>query len=401
MNYIKKSILILLLCGALLVCTCCAFRLGLKVGLPRAASTLEKAIENILDVRQNCVRYNDRDTFLETITNLHPTYMQEQANWFDAAIKSGLREYSLSLEKFKRLDGNYAYADIREAYILEGRTREIVYPAVFYIEKNNDGYFAKDCGYDFLRMQKDHIILYYTQENQEIAQSILNYAIAESNRVCSAFEYQLNSDIIINLYPNKQAMAASIKPTLPDWAGGWVEENESIKMCRYPLYKAEDYARTVAHEIVHLILFDISGGNASLWLHEGLASLFEFASFDITDYDRMILNITQDLDSTFDFETLQYIEYEKIDNTFVAGGYYASAKVAAKLIIDMGGINAVKDICSVLKMFEKPNTSNIKDLIGITSWCTANAITNVLGISLEDFAAEYSRIIERIIAEDS
>jgi hypothetical protein len=75
----------------------------------------------------------------------------------------------------------------------------------------------------------------------------------------------------IKIYDEKNVFLNSVKLTLPNWAGGWYEANESIKFYSYSK-NPEDYYNLMRHETTHMMLADVTNDNASYWLQEGFAT---------------------------------------------------------------------------------------------------------------------------------
>ena len=345
----KKALLLFILLAAALL-GACAEKAVLPAPtelLPPAASR-EAAVEEMLQRKIEAVETGNLQLYLQQLDPQawHPTYAKEQENWFGDIQAQGIKGLQMSVGKMVA-DVGFAYGEMTLAYTYQGQQKSCVLPMRFRLEQTDDGYIAYDCGYDFLLMENDRLAIYYAGENEALVAKLFENAQGQIDRVCAIFE-TMPSKLIVNFYPQREQMLFSVKASIPDWAGGWTEAEESVKMYAYGSNAVSEaiieeyYLVTIAHETVHLVVFDLSGGNASFWLQEGLAGLFE-------DEDQQSILLpakwffARELKFAFrDFAALEKADYEKITESMHAAIYYDSCELAAKLAYDHLGMAGLK-----------------------------------------------------------
>lgn len=358
------------------------------------------AVSGVLQEKEAALRQNDWPRYLSTLsqTGLHPTYATEQRTWFSDAAVCGLTHYSLRLVRIESCEQNVCHAVVEQSYRYQEKTERCEIPMIFSIEQSDQGYRAKDLGYDFLSMKNDVAIVYYTAKDEYAAQAVLSAAQRQYARLQELFPDCSLGTICINFYPSQQQMRASIKPSVPSWTGGWTEPAESIKLYYDPAQPKQDYNVVLAHELAHLYTFSLCQDHAAYWLIEGLAGLLEQSPPQMTDSDIMLLQFAKDAQFPLDFDTLSQIDYESLTDHYLAGSYYAACKLAANQLFEEYGIDGIISLLSALGQQRVLSDRYGPERIEETSRLTRSCMQEV-GMDPDVFASKYNARLNQIQKE--
>lgn len=379
----------------------CAHRQGDPSGMAmQAASSEEEALEAAVYMRQKSVQQGDLDSFLKLIdSEYHPTYYSEQTHWFEDMKRQSVKDFTCVVDTVEKRADGYWMARLDESYEYDGRQFSCNYPVIFRISGSGDNYDAYICGYDFKKMENEYTIFYYSEQNEQLISQLSEQSVSEIERVYDIFGYRPDEKLIVNMYPGQKHLIWSVKPSLPDWVGGWAEPGESVKMCYLAAYGVDEYRTTIAHEACHMVVSDLSDNNACYWLQEGLASLVEKPSMKMTTYDKAVLSFNDGADTLFNFEQLQYEDYEALDDQFTVAGYYSACKAAAYILHRDYGVDGIMRLLEALKQQGSGKVGYSKERLAAMSDINMQVMQQVLDIDPDDYADKYDKLMEKILGE--
>ncbi|MBN1959410.1 MAG: hypothetical protein JW841_00565 [Deltaproteobacteria bacterium] len=121
-------------------------------------------------------------------------------------------------------------------------------------------------------LNKDEIMAYY-------AAPVLEAAYQGIGKALQFFPAERNQKIVVEIYPDARALADATGLTIRE-----IATSGTIAICKFhrimvtsALATADgyDWADTIAHEFVHLVISKKSHNTIPIWLHEGIAKYFE------------------------------------------------------------------------------------------------------------------------------
>lgn len=121
-------------------------------------------------------------------------------------------------------------------------------------------------------LNKDRIVATY-------AQSVLEKAYARIGKALDFYPAEQGEKIAVEIYPNARGLSEATGLTVKE-----IETSGTIAVCKFhrlmitsPLATAAgyDWADTLSHEFVHLIVSKKSHDTIPIWLHEGIAKYHE------------------------------------------------------------------------------------------------------------------------------
>jgi tetratricopeptide (TPR) repeat protein len=133
---------------------------------------------------------------------------------------------------------------------------------------------------DFVRKESEHFIVSYKPGKDEILVDRTIYALEGAYKnIGGDLGYYPESKILVEIYPTVKAFTAVSTLTEKD-----IETSGTIALCKFNrlmitsprvLLRGYRWMRTLSHEYVHYLIYQLSRGKAPIWLHEGIAKYLE------------------------------------------------------------------------------------------------------------------------------
>ena len=216
-------------------------------------------IRRTLEQRESAVMAGDKEAFLGTVTPDDPIFLAEEAHWFNELTEYPLEAYDLAAEILS-LEGDGALARLRTIAKLADAEREIrtTHAARFY----RRGEHWVLAGADWKAIERDHLIVRYTDATTETVLAVLDAAERSHQRVTTDLQYAPASRTEIKLYDNLQV--TTLHP-LPSWVQDRHSPGGSIQLSA----RALDIGRLTAQGFTRMALSDL--GVDLDWFSEGVA----------------------------------------------------------------------------------------------------------------------------------
>jgi Zn-dependent M28 family amino/carboxypeptidase len=221
-------------------------------------------IDIILDRREQAVSSGDKAAFLATVNPDDAVFLVEEGHWFDDLTKNPVAAYTLNAQVLS-VDANGALAHLTMSARLQNASdsKAASYTARF-IRLGDRWALA---GPEWKMAEGGHFVVKYVGESEATARAALDAAEMAYAQVTADLNYTPASRTEIKLYDDLAVMHTSILLSLPEWANGWYEPGEAIKLG--PRVDEAAFAAYIAHEFTHRALFDL--GVSTAWIHEGVA----------------------------------------------------------------------------------------------------------------------------------
>lgn len=160
--------------------------------------------------------------------------------------------------------------------------------ALEYIDEDNpDGKFIFDVikitheqTKDFLRKEGEHFIVSYKPGRDAIlADDALSALEGAYENLGKDLGFYPKSKLIVEIYPTVNSFTAVSTLTKEE-----IETSGTIALCKFNrlmitsprvLLRGYRWRRTLCHEYVHYIVYNLSGSKAPIWIHEGIAKYLE------------------------------------------------------------------------------------------------------------------------------
>jgi tetratricopeptide (TPR) repeat protein len=147
-----------------------------------------------------------------------------------------------------------------------------------------DGLIRSSGGYALhaATLETPHFKIRYLNKDEIVAHYLEDVIEAAYQKVGGALELlpaERGEKIVVEIYPNARGLSGATGLTIDE-----IETSGTIAVCKYhrlmiisPLATAMgyDWANTVAHEFIHLIISKKSHNTIPIWLHEGIAKFYE------------------------------------------------------------------------------------------------------------------------------
>jgi hypothetical protein len=351
-------------------------------------------IHALLQARDAGVNQADRQQYLSTVLPSDTVLLKEENNLIRSSSGLGIKDFKLTVGAVLSEGNGEFSAALTQSYTVNGEARRCSYNALFKLE-NGKLYYD---GPDFAIKQNSAAKVYYQSGKDEaLAQQLLN----EETNTVAAMKEQLGyapAEIVnIKLFDDQQVFLQSVKLDLPGWVGGWHEYGEAIKSFTGAFGSdGENYKSMLNHETTHLIVSELSNDNATYWLQEGLAGIYENK---LDDPGAAILTAQEVSETYTSYSEQKKIDLEKIgvDDQGAVGKYYATSKAFAAFMVEKFGWGKVRQMLEYMKKFELiPVTADEK--ISTTNDRTDEAIASVLGLQTND---EFQSAFDKWLTEQS
>lgn len=281
-------------------------------------------MKQIFDVQQQAINTNNLSTYLSTLyDNEH--YKQEQKRWFQDAVSFiEPKSFHIKVKKYHLISKGRYHVEIEQSYRRNNRLYTFVRP--IQVKKTKQGW--KDADSLSFERKKGLITIKYSDPsllNQaDRALAILSHI---SKAMAEKFLWKPNN-IEVKLYADPEVFRQSVKLSLPEWAGGWNEAKQSIKLL---IGKSDTVSLThgLAHEYTHQLVSDMTNDNAAYWLQEGAAMFYEaWISKEEPFVDKDFRPYT--------IEQLERLNLEKLSDE-EASRYYLSCFMRFKELVQQHG----------------------------------------------------------------
>lgn len=288
----------------------------------------EKEMKAMLEQKEQALREKKWLDYRETLDLRNEFYLHEQKRWFQDAVRTmEPGSFQLSVKRIKKLDHQTAIAQIQQQYRMGKRLISFGYPLL--LKKTKLGW--KDADLAFLVRKKKGITVYYThpslQKQAEVALRTLEKAYAQLHK---RWGWTTNK-VEVKLYDRSDLFRQFVKPSLPTWAGGWHEANQSIKFIG-GWGEERLFAAGLVHELTHQMVSELSNDNAAYWLQEGAAMYYEMHLLP-----RLLVQHPLDqLKRRMTLAELEQAELEKLSSE-EAAQYYLNTYLAFKSLVERRG----------------------------------------------------------------
>ncbi len=325
--------------------------------------------------RAEAVNNSDQGAYLATVWPSDEVLMKEEDNLIRSSSALGIKDYSAKAgTPSHHRDG--VTAEVTQSYTLDGVPRQCAYEAKF-VSEGGKLYYA---GPAFLLLQSDRVKIYYAEGGGELAQKTLETETAVLDAMKTRLDFVPQDFISVKQYADQQVFLQSVKLDLPDWVAGWQEYGEAIKT-RAGAFPVEtgDFWRMLNHETTHLMVSELSNDNASYWIQEGLAGVFQH-----TLSDPGLPNMAKEETGQ---EFTPYAEQKGISLERLSGAdvrkYYATSRAFAAFLLDTYGWGKVRQALEYMKKYPLiPVTGAEK--IPESNTRTDEAIKAILGLDTDD-----------------
>lgn len=321
----------------------------------RKEQELQKQLTQIKEIEESfiplseSVEQNDMATFMTFQNEENVLFYKEQQRWFEEVVykKEKGYEYNIELSNVLLNSKNNGQIDFVVSISPPSSTEGLVHNVSYEIIKYQDKWKLNDIPFEEL---SDGIFtIYYLDGLESVAYDVLKDAKDIVELYSSTFGWQPES-INVKLYDSMEEMNATIP-----WirAGGWNEKGESYKLIANTTEEAKFALLT--HELTHTFLSDLTNDNASLYLQEGLATMFQII-VSRNESGIVVMNLDQ---STDQLKVLKeklnrpLLTLEELSNLDYDNGapFYQDGALLTNYLIQTKGIEEYKLFLAELKNY--------------------------------------------------
>lgn len=223
----------------------------------------EEALKTYFDNMIKAVEENDKETFLTYQDETNELFYSEQAVWIDGINQKKKEGWEVSVIVnniiLETLENGSIELQINMKRDETDRSNQITYP----INKLNNTWKMNDL--PFLKLSDGPINLYYLPTMQGLANGVL----ADVKSIVNIYTENIGwkpEVLNVKLYDSEEEISASAA-----WASlkGVAVSFTSLKVLIEGNYEVTH--NLMKHEIVHMMLADLTNNNAPDFMHEGLA----------------------------------------------------------------------------------------------------------------------------------
>jgi hypothetical protein len=279
-----------------------------------AADSKEKAVQEVLDQREEAIRSGDRKRFLDTVDPRAPeAFKVRQARLFDGLSSVPLASFDLRLRTDEIPDLSTGLAEryaadevflppVEARYRIEGADSADALDAFFYTFLRRDGRWriasdtdVVDVGlpssrnlWDFGPVAKTvsgHFTILFNPADRERAESLLALAEEGHERLGRSFNRPLPAQVVIVLPHNIDQLREMLQATFDlsnfvAFASAAVDRDEGWASTVARVYVQDTnlsrnrrsfQLETFHHELIHVAAFPLAGPFVPSWVHEGVA----------------------------------------------------------------------------------------------------------------------------------
>jgi len=241
----------------------------------RKEQELQKQLTQIKEIEESfiplseSVEQNDVATFMTFQNEENVLFYKEQQRWFEEVVykKEKGYEYNIELSNVVLNSEDNGQIDFVVSINLPSSTEGMVHNVSYEIIKNQEKWKLNDIPFE--ELSEGIFTIYYLDGQENVANHVLEDTKDIVELYSSTFGWQPET-INVKLYDSMQELNATIPWTR---AGGWNEKGESYKLIANTTEEAK--FALLSHELTHTFLSDLTNDNASLYLQEGLATIFQ------------------------------------------------------------------------------------------------------------------------------
>jgi len=382
---LRLAALWLMLCMGIFGCAGGMFGISITEKIPESWQT---EIRELVRQQESAVISGSLERYMQTIEDRDAVYWQEQRHWFtDAAAFVKERKYRRSVSAFLERRANDEVVALIEQRAEEGgKARRVRVPICF--RRTPAGW--KDADLPFLETRSPHTIVKVTHQRLlPFARELQGMADQVQKRLASLYGWKPRQPVAVKLYGKKDWFLQSVKWSLPDWAGGWNEYGESIKLLveanadisdRYKTY----YHSAIIHEMVHKMLGELTNDNAAYWLQEGLAEQTSARMDRIPENDALPVIPRSEL---WSWPKLASVQLEQL-TAEEAPQYYHQSRLIVEFLLERYGYQPLREAFRLLRQQPYIPASTAEKLQEVNRR-TVRALEQALGKPFQQLAEEW------------
>ncbi len=224
------------------------------------------AIENLVESQKMAIVTGDSELIEQTI-NPVDSFLKAEARHLAADQQVfPVSNYSRTVSDLYK-EGAYYYGTLEQSFIYQGEDKKSSELRIYMFE---DG-VAYDMGTVLQKEMWGNIFIAFPEGEYALAENLCETTSRYVEAVNALWGQDFSQSISIKIYDDKDVFLNSIKLSLPDWAGGWYENGESIKTYIYDAAPGR-YEYLMRHEATHMMLSYATNDNAAYWMQEGFAT---------------------------------------------------------------------------------------------------------------------------------
>jgi hypothetical protein len=336
---IRVVVLLCLLSGVICLSPNSGFA-GQHQGCHLSDQKKEMKILRLIKQKEKAVNEKKWKLYLHILNSGKPMYVQEQKRWFQDALKV-MKPGSFHVHPvcFISLNEKQVKVQLEQTYRSNGEFHRVSFPMLF--EDTKQGWKDSDLVFEHLGNQT--ITVYYTDAS---LRKLARLAFHSLRKGVEAFrhKYGWNAQRVeVKLYRDPDVFRESVKPSLPEWAAGWHEANQSIKFIAEKVDPAW-FASGMIHELTHQMISELTNDNAAYWIQEGAAMYYE--AHLLPDY-----HWVHSVPKRFQPLSIAELENKRLERlpSDEASRYYLSAYFQFKHLVETYGEMKMKKVLETLK----------------------------------------------------
>ncbi|SFS90906.1 peptidase MA family metallohydrolase [Marininema halotolerans] len=357
------------------------------------SSLVEREVKQLITRKAFAVNHHDRKAFL---ASLHPemnTFRQEQKRWFDDAIHwvdSGSYHLKL-LSIIPDKKDHQVRALLEQQYSHHGKVYTVKFPVTY--QETEKGWKEADIPFEHLR--RGSILVRYSdptlQEQAHIALEAADRGVGVLGR---RFGWHPQERVEVKLYSRPEIFRQSVKLSLPQWAGGWHEAGQAVKLIgSTEVTDSKLFSSSIVHEVTHQMVSELSGDNAAYWLQEGAAEYFQSHLLPgIRSEEEAV-----DFKPHWSMTQLEALNLERLPSK-EATAYYAQCYQFYRFLIEEEGYAKMKQLFSVLKLHSTIDQDSAEKL-PLINQRTRSAVEKVYHAKLPTLEQRWFDWLKRVDAD--
>ncbi|SDZ31382.1 hypothetical protein [Thermoactinomyces sp. DSM 45892] len=284
-------------------------------------------IRQLIHKREQVLREGTWIDWTDWISPSSQSYFQEQKRWFDDAICYLDRgSYRLQLDKVETTTlGTVAY--LKQSYMHHGKQVKNQYSLIVKYDPQKrhwveveQPFYQKKTTWGTLKVERSDLL-----RKEHVYQDAIDKGRAY-------FQQKLDwtpKPIEIKIFQRADHLAQSVKPSLPNWVGGWNEANQAIKLVSEANTSSEWEKSGIVHELTHQVISDLTHDNAAYWLQEGAAMYYEELLFPAS-------SIKMRSEKIWSRAQLEKMNLENLSNQDAVRFYVSCREQYRQLLKDIG-----------------------------------------------------------------
>lgn len=341
----------------------------------------KQEMNKVIIQREEAVNRKNWEQFKRTLIPNDTLYQQEQKRWFaDAITYIDPQSFTLKIDKVIAKNKDTVLVWLEQKFRKNKKQYVVRYPLLFRHVK--EGW--RDQDFPFNRLQKDKIKVLYTDPLLEEKAHVALDMMKRTSYVMQQRYHWKPKHLTLKLYHQPDWFQQSVKLSLPAWAGGWNEANQSIKLIS-GMQTIRSFSSGIVHEMVHQLISDQSHDNAAYWLQEGAAMYYE---------EKLLPGLHEDIPEQKSFRPFTLAQLEKKDleqlNAHDAQRYYLSCYHFFDFLYETYGERKIQQVLHFLQRFPQIDADS-SDKIPELNRRTQLSLRHVLGKTVQIFDREWIR----------